>query len=90
MAAHLALTVDNFDVMEWRSASLLSLRPAEAQEGANALHGHLLRKADADLTAWERAVKGNDALWLQLGDFAARTPPVVLWRGGGAYKEQFS
>ena len=89
MASHLALTFDNFDMSQWSAASLLSTNAATAQEGASALHDHLKRKPLASLTSFEQCIRCDEVLWAELGNFAERTPPVVLWRGDGAYRKLF-
>ena len=65
MATQLALTVENFDTAEWRAAGL-STQPSVAQQAAAELHEHLKRKAIADLSAFERCLRLDDAMWVQL------------------------
>ena len=83
MATHLALTVENFDTAEWRAAGLLSTQPSVAQQAAAELHEHLKRKAIADLSAFERCLRLDDAMWVQLREFADCAPPTLLWRKTG-------
>ena len=82
MSTHLVLTVENFDTAEWRVAGLLSTQPSVAQQGAAELHEHLKRKAIADLSAFERCLRLDDAMWVQLGEVVDCAPPTLLWKNG--------
>ena len=86
MAMHLKLTFEHIEMPHWWAAALLSTDARCAQEAACALHAHLQRKAAHELSSFERAVQGDDALWAELGNFCERLPPVQLWRGKGAYQ----
>ena len=90
MATHLALTVENFMTAEYQAAAILSTDPFLAQESARFLHDHLRRKPIVDMNSFERVVRTDEVLWMQLDRFADHEYPTLVWRQGGSFRELFS
>ena len=90
MSTHLVLTFENIDLPQWWAAALLSTQPSLAQEAACALHEYLKRKPTHELSAFDRALRLDDVLWAELGNFGDALPAVLLWRGHGAFRNLFT
>ena len=89
MVTHLQLPFENVELPQWLCAGMLSPVPHVAQEAASELVEHLVRRTGDDLSAFDQAVKDDSTMFQELCTFADCSPPVLLWRGNGAFRHLF-
>lgn len=89
IASHMRLTSANMLRSTWMAAAMLGRSAVKAQSYAASFQDYLIRRPAGNMTGFERDFAENDALMTQLGLFADASPPQLLWRGEGRYRDLY-
>ena len=89
MASHLHLVLDNLVSVAWEAGGLLVKNPGVAQAAARNLRDRLARLRPGEGSSFERHMLDSEVLLNELGVFADREVPCLLWRAKGAYKHLY-